>query len=98
MLEVIVSIIWCLRIVCVPYLDDVSSKGAPKPLLFGVVELIVGQIPWIFDLWLGHILKQRGKKVHLTSPVHISSSLLFYITSLSLSHLLRFILDDACLS
>lgn len=63
------------------YLDDVSSKGAPKPLLFGVVELIVGQIPSIFNLWLGHILDTSKKEPNMTHIIHFPNTLFFYSTS-----------------
>lgn len=55
----------------IPHLDDVSSKAAPEPLLFRVVELIVRQIPGIFNLRLGHILDQSKTKCH---TLHTSST------------------------
>lgn len=62
------------------YLDDVSSKGAPKPLLFGVVELIVGQIPSIFNLWLGHILDTSKKEPNMTHIIHFPNTYSFFFT------------------
>lgn len=83
------------------YLDDVSSKGAPKPLLFGVVELIVGQIPSIFNLWLGHILDTSKKEPNMTHIIHFPNTCSFFLLQvfyLFSSYLLRFIFDDTSLS
>lgn len=38
------------------HLNDVTTKGSSQALLFGIVELIVGQVPGIFNLRLGHVL------------------------------------------
>lgn len=40
------------------YLNDVASKGSSKSLLFGVVKLIIGEVPGILHLWLRHVLIQ----------------------------------------
>lgn len=61
---------------CCGYLDDVASKGSSKSLLLRVVKLIIGEVPGILHLGLGHVLisvKQRGKQV---SNKHIKQSLL----------------------
>jgi len=83
----------------IPHLDDVSSKAAPQPLLFRVVELIVRQIPGIFNLRLGHILDQSKTKCHKSSTFFTSQHSFPHSTfCFSSSHLLRFIFDDARLS
>lgn len=48
------------------YLDNISSKGASKTLLLGVVIFIIGEIPWIFHFWLRHVL-MTGHQTNLKS-------------------------------
>lgn len=53
------------------YLNDVATERAPQTLLFGIVELIVGQVPGVLHFRLGHILSWEKAyfplKVILTS-------------------------------
>lgn len=37
-------------------LNDVATERAPQALLFGIVELIIGEIPGVLHLRLGHVL------------------------------------------
>lgn len=39
------------------YLNYVSTKGSPKALLLGIVKLIIGEVPGVLHLRLGHVLR-----------------------------------------
>lgn len=38
------------------YLNNVATKSPPETLLFRIVELIIGEVPWVLYFRLGHIL------------------------------------------
>lgn len=41
------------------YLNNVATKSPPETLLFGIVELIIGEVPWVLYFRLGHILSTQ---------------------------------------
>lgn len=59
------------------YLDNISSKGASKTLLFGVVIFIIGEIPWIFHFWLRHVL-MRSHEINLSQTTLLHYLSLFF--------------------
>lgn len=38
------------------HLNNVATKSPPETLLFRIVELIIGEVPWVLYFRLGHIL------------------------------------------
>lgn len=45
-----------LKHLFIVYLNNVATKSPPETLLFWIVELIIGEVPWVLYFRLGHIL------------------------------------------
>lgn len=51
------------------YLNNVATKSPSETLLLWVVELIVGEVPWVFDFRLGHVLTTEKPRFSVQTTV-----------------------------